>query len=494
MTTELAALIDRFAGLRIVVIGDAMLDSYFEGDADRLCREAPVPVVAVRSRADQPGGAANTAANLRALGAEVALLSVVGADGEGAVLRAALERRGVSTDSLLVDESRATLAKCRLSAASHLLLRFDQGDTADVGGVTEARLIARLQALFPACDALVISDYGYGVLTPAVIDTIETLNAAFPRVVVADSKRLRAYRGVGLTAVKPNFDEAIGLLGPRPLDDPEGRVAAAQAHGARLLELLNTRVACLTLDRDGALIFERGAAPYRTFAVPQPHARAAGAGDTFVSALTMALAAGAGAPAAAELAAAAAAVVVGREGTAVCGAAELREHVAAAGKFCAGVERLAERAAGYRAAGRRVVLANGCFDILHRGHVALLNQAKALGDVLVVAVNSDAGVRRLKGEGRPVNPLEDRIQVLSALSSVDCVVAFDEDTPERLIETLQPDVFVKGGDYTRDRIPEADLVERLGGRLVLVPFVDDRSTTGVIARIRAPLRARAVGE
>jgi D-beta-D-heptose 7-phosphate kinase / D-beta-D-heptose 1-phosphate adenosyltransferase len=494
MITDLSQLIDSFAGLRVLVIGDAMLDSYVDGDAERLCREAPVPVVNVRSRVDQPGGAANTAANLRALGAEVALLAVTGADADAAVLRAALEQRGVGADELVADPARATLAKCRLSAAAHLLLRYDQGDTAPVEAAVERRLIARLQDLFPRCDAVVISDYGYGVLTPAVIDTIETLNAAFPRVVVADSKRLRAYSRVGLTAVKPNYDEATHLLGPRRLDGPAGRVAAAQEQGARLLEALNTRIACLTMDRDGALTFERGAMPYRTYAVPQPHTRAAGAGDTFVSALAMALAAGGSAPAAAELAAAAAAVVVGREGTAVCGAAELREHVAAPGKHCASVERLIERAAGYRAAGRRIVFANGCFDILHRGHVTLLNQAKAMGDVLVVGVNGDASVRALKGEGRPVNALADRVQVLSALSSVDCVVTFDEPTPARLIEALQPELFVKGGDYTRERIPEADLVERLGGRVCFVPFVDDLSTSEVIARIREPQRERAVGE
>lgn len=494
MISGLAQLIDRFAGMRVAVIGDVMLDSYLEGEAERICREAPVPVLSVRGRADQPGGAANTAANLRALGADVALVGVVGPDAEGAVLRDALERAGVDAGFLVSVPGRATLAKCRLSAESHLLLRYDQGDTGPLHGAAEARLIAHLRALFRACDALVISDYGYGVLTPAVIDTIETLNAAFPRVVVADSKRLRAYARVGLTAVKPNYDEAVGLLGPRRLGGPAGRVAAAQAHGARLLDALNTRVACLTLDRDGALTFEGGAPPYRSFAVPQPHARAAGAGDTFVSALTLALAAGGSAPAAAELAAAAAAVVVGREGTAVCGAAELREQVAAPGKYCAGVARLAERAAGYRAAGRRIVFANGCFDILHRGHVTMLNQAKALGDVLVVGLNGDAGVRRLKGPGRPVNRLEDRIQVLSALSSVDCVVSFDEDTPARLLESLQPDIFVKGGDYSRQRIPEADLVERLGGRVVILPTVEEASTSAVIARIREPARERAVGE
>ncbi|HMQ31731.1 MAG TPA: D-glycero-beta-D-manno-heptose 1-phosphate adenylyltransferase [Chloroflexaceae bacterium] len=494
MEQGLGGLIGRFAGLRVLVVGDAMLDSYLDGRAERLCREAPVPVVTVRSRADQPGGAANTAANLAALGAEVALLAVVGDDADGAVLRHALRAGGVGDELLVVDEGRATLAKSRLSAASHLLVRFDQGDTGGLGRAAEARVIDRLSHLYGQCDALVISDYAYGLLTPAVIRAVAALNAADPRVVVADSKRLRAYKAVGLTAVKPNYAEAVRLLGPRLPEGSDGRVAAVAAHGAGLLEALNTRVAAITMDQEGTLVFDRDGPPYRTYAVPQPDSRAAGAGDTYVSALALALAAGGSTHEAAELAAAAAAVVVGRDGTAVCRADELREHVAAPGKLCASRERLAERVAAWRQVGRRVVFANGCFDILHRGHVTLLNRAKAMGDVLVVGVNDDAGVRRLKGPGRPVNGLEDRVQVLSALSSVDCLAVFAEETPAALIELVRPDVFVKGGDYTRERLPEAELVERLGGRVAFVPTVADCSTSGVIARIREPPRARAVGE
>lgn len=490
----LGQLIDRFAGLRVVVIGDAMLDSYFEGQAERLCREAPVPVVTVRRRVDQPGGAANAAANLAALGAEVAFLSVVGDDAEGAVLRHALREAGVGDEQIVVDEGRATLAKSRLSAASHLLVRFDQGDTGNLGRAAEARLADRLARLYAECDALLISDYAYGVLTPAIVQAIAALNAADPRVIVADSKRLRAYRGVGLAAVKPNFAEAARLLGPRLQEGADDRATAVAAHGHRLLEALGTRIAAITMDRDGTLVFDREGPPYRTYAAPQPNTRASGAGDTYVSALALALAVGAATPDAAELAAAAAAVVVGRDGTSVCRAAELREHVAAPGKLCASRERLAERVAAWRQAGRRLVFANGCFDILHRGHVTLLNRAKAMGDVLIVGVNGDAGVRRLKGPDRPVNGVEDRVQVLSALSSVDCLVVFEEETPAALIELVRPDLLVKGGDYSRERLPEAALVERLGGRVAFVPTVADRSTSGVIERIRHQPRARAVGE
>jgi D-beta-D-heptose 7-phosphate kinase / D-beta-D-heptose 1-phosphate adenosyltransferase len=214
----------------------------------------------------------------------------------------------------------------------------------------------------------------------------------------------------------------------------------------------------------------------------------AGAGDTFAVALALGLAAGADGPAAAELAAAAAAVVVGKEGTAVCSADELRRAVGGEQKYIPDRARLAELARAYRAQGRRVVFTNGCFDLLHRGHTTYLGRAKALGDVLIVGLNADASIRRLKGAGRPINTLEDRAQVLAALSCVDHVAPFDEDTPEALIRCVRPHVFVKGGDYAREQLPEAPLVEALGGEVRILPFLEDRSTTGIIDRILAARR------
>ena len=214
------------------------------------------------------------------------------------------------------------------------------------------------------------------------------------------------------------------------------------------------------------------------------HSRAAGAGDTFLAAMALGLAAGGDTTAAAELASAAASVVVGQEGTVSCSADDLRDQVAAGDKLVSNRARLAELRDAHRRAGRRVVFTNGCFDILHRGHITYLGRAKALGDILIVGVNSDEGIRRLKGPSRPINTLEDRIQVLAALSCVDHVIPFDEDTPCRLVEVVRPDIFVKGGDYTRDRLPEAELVESLGGAVRILPFIADRSTTDIIERIR----------
>jgi D-beta-D-heptose 7-phosphate kinase/D-beta-D-heptose 1-phosphate adenosyltransferase len=484
MNPRLSRLLDAFAGLEVLVLGDAMLDGYLEGLSGRLCPEAPVPVVDVSALRHAPGGAANTAANARALGARVRLLAVIGDDPEGAALRRSLDGQGIETDALLVQGGRRSLAKHRVLCGGQLLVRFDQGDKAPLAGEQEQQLLDRLGGLFARADAVIVSDYAYGVLTPRVLVALARLQARRPRVLVGDSKRLEAYREVGLTAVKPNYAQALHLLGVAAPASCRDRAAFIGTRGQAVLEATGARVAAVTLDTDGALVFERGASPYRTYARQVPHSRAAGAGDTYACALGLALAVGGDTQAAAELAAAAAATVVARDGTCACTADELRAYLAAEDKT-AELPALAAHLEALRRQGRRIVLTNGCFDILHRGHVTYLSRAKALGDVLVVGVNSDDSIRRLKGPQRPINTLEDRLEVLAALSCVDHVVAFGEDTPHQLVQAIRPHIFVKGGDYTRERLPEAELVEQLGGTVHILPLVADRSTTGVIERIRA---------
>jgi D-beta-D-heptose 7-phosphate kinase/D-beta-D-heptose 1-phosphate adenosyltransferase len=485
MGTDLARWIADFAGLRIAVLGDAMLDCYLEGTPERLCREAPVPNVTLSGRHDVPGGAANTAVNVADLGGRATFLTVLGDDLEGDALCRVLRARGVETDRVVTQPGRHTQAKHRVVAASQLLLRFDQGDAGDIPPATERGLLERLGEAFPAADAVIVSDYGQGVITPAVIARLAGLQTHRPRVVVADSRRrLGAFRDVGVTAVKPNFEEACALLGEAGPSGPEARAERMTRCGERILELTGARIAAVTLDSDGGLVFERGRPPYRVYAPPARHPSVAGAGDTFVSAFTLALAAGADAPTAAELGSAAAGVAVGKDGTATCSSQELRESLSAPGKYVRDPRRLTARVGFLRRQGRRVVFTNGCFDLLHRGHVAHLHQAKALGDVLVVGVNSDASVRRLKGSGRPVQALDDRLQLLSALECVDHLTDFDDDTACGLIEALRPDVFVKGGDYARAAPPEAALVERLGGEVRILPTLPGCSTTGLIERIR----------
>lgn len=487
MTKPLLDLIDGFAGLKVLVIGEAMLDSYLIGTTDRVCREAPVPIVALSERRDMPGGAANAAANIASLGGAAVFLSVVGDDAEGALLRDALEAHGVPTGALLIEGGRRTLVKHRLVAAAQVLVRFDQGDTDPISTFIEDALIAQLTTLLPECDAVVISDYGYGILTPRVVDALAALRGRSPRPIpiVADAKQLTRYRALGPAAIKPSYVEAVRLLGMDGVGHTGARADLIAAHGERLLDLTGARIAAVTLDIEGVVALERGCPAYRIAAEPSAHARAIGAGDTFVGALALALAMGADAHAAVDLSAAAAAIAVTMDGTTACTRAALRERLSDPDKYVPEVARLLQLIAWYRARGKRVVFTNGCFDILHRGHVALLNRARALGDLLVVGINSDESVGRLKGTYRPINPLDDRAQVLAALGCVDYVVPFADDTPEALIRAIRPEVFVKGGDYTRDILPEAALVESLGGTVHLLPFVADRSTTRVIERIGA---------
>lgn len=483
-STSLSHLVGTFPKLNIIVLGDAMLDSYLEGFSNRLCREAPVPVVTLARRENAPGGAANTAVNISSLGSRVTFLSVIGNDPEGVLLRQALRERGVPTEHLLVHPARQTLAKHRVMAGSQLVVRFDQGSTDWVDPDTEQALIDRLTELFPQCDALIVSDYGYGILTPRVIDTLAELQASTPRLITVDSKELVAYRQVGITAVKPNYEEAVRLLDLDRLEASQARVDQVAAHAAQILDITGAQIAAVTLDTEGSFVFEHGRMPHRTYAQPRPHSRAAGAGDTFASAFTLALAAGAQTPVAAELAAVAADIVVSQEGTAACAAETLRGYVSATGKYVTDLSDLVARLALYRQQGQRIVFTNGCFDILHRGHITYLNQAKHLGDILIVGLNSDESVRRLKGPTRPINSVDDRAEVLAALSCIDHIASFSEDMPTRLIEAIRPDIYVKGGDYTRETLPEAPLVEALGGEVHILPYLQDLSTSGIIERIR----------
>ncbi|MBD2091731.1 bifunctional heptose 7-phosphate kinase/heptose 1-phosphate adenyltransferase [Microcoleus sp. FACHB-1515] len=481
MKADFVSAIDNWSGQNILVIGDAMLDCYLHGSAERLCPEAPVPVVAVGDRHDFPGGAANTAANVQSLGGQAYLLGVTGEDVEGNRLRQVLRDRGVNINSLVSDPQRVTIAKQRVLAAGHLLLRVDQGDTGVVRRSIEQQLIDSLIQHFPCCDGVIVSDYGYGVLTPRIIETLTLLQAQTPRPIVVDSKRLSLYRSIGVTAVKPNYAETVQLLGLNKLTS--GRVEQIMACGDRLLTLTGAKIVAATLDQDGAIVFEAGKSPYRTYAQPVPCPQASGAGDTFVSTLALALVANAATATAASLAATATAIVVSQPETTSCQSWELRQFLLSDRKRVSTLTELVARIQRQRTQGKRIVLTNGCFDLLHQGHIAHLQQAKALGDILIVGVNTDETVRQLKGSDRPVNSLSDRLTILAALDCVDYVIPFAESTPCDLIRAIRPDLFTKGSNYAIEQLPEAPLLEELGGAIVILPF-QGGSTASLIARIR----------
>ena len=478
-------LVDRFVGRRVLVVGDAMLDSYLVGDAERLSREAPVPIVAVERHEDAPGGAANAAANLAALGADIRLLSVVGDDPQGNRLRTALGERGVGVEAVIGDPNRDTLAKERVVAGGQMLVRLDRGSVTPMSTRTTAELCRRLEKLHGLCDGVLISDYGYGVAADALVGLLVELQEQERRLLVVDAKEPERFARLHPDATKPNYAEAIRLLGARSVDlarRPEQ--VAAGAH--RILDRCGARMAAVTIDSDGCVLLEHGQEPYRTYTRPTINSRAAGAGDTFAAALTLALSSGATGQEAVESAQAAAAIAVGEDGTTTCTGTRLVQELSHGADALTPLEEVASRVDALRRRGKRIVFTNGGFDILHRGHVSYLSRAKALGDVLVVGLNTDEGVRRLKGLGRPINSLEDRASVLSALSCVDAIVPFAEGTPEQLIGRLRPDLYVKGGDYALEDLPERAAVEAHGGSVEILPLVEERSTTSIIDRIRMP--------
>lgn len=477
-----SAVLDAIGALDVLVVGDVLLDEYLDADAMSVCREGPAPSVHVTRHRFSAGGAANVAVNVAALGAHVHLVSAVGEDDDAQRLRATLGEHGVPVADLAVDRARATPVKRRIVLGQQLLMRMDDGGDSALSPAAVQQVCDTLRRQYRRCHAVVVSDYGHGVVPDAVVDEVRRLQRQHPKVLVVDAHDVRRYADVRATAIKPNHDELEPLLSQAHRGDDRAETVAAESN--RLLELLGTRILAATLDVDGAVVCERGRPPYRTWSRPTTESRACGAGDAYTAALTLALAAGAPSSLAAELAQCAALVVTGRDGTSVCTADELR-LAAMGGDVLTPADQLVRLLAAHRRCGRRIVFTNGCFDLLHRGHVDLLQRARCLGDVLVVGLNSDASVRSLKGPTRPVNSLDDRARVLAALGCIDHLTPFEGLDAGELVDLLQPDVYVKGGDYTPEMLPEAPHVQRYGGEVRILPYVQNRSTTSLIERIRA---------
>ena len=475
--------LEGFARARVLVLGDVMLDRYTYGRVERISPEAPVPVLKVDHEQAMPGGAGNVARNIAALGARAVLLGVVGEDAAGRELRAALAAEARVDARLLIDAGRPTTVKQRFMAGRHQLLRADAESAAALSEAVAAELLQNLRQALTGVDVLVLSDYAKGVLGDATLAAAIAAAKAAGKPVIADPKqsRLAAYRGVDLIA--PNHREMAAATGMACDDDAAVVIAAGRVmHQSGLGAVLVTR------GEKGMSLVEAAGSALHLPAEAREVFDVSGAGDTVVATLAVAMAAGASLAEAARLANLAGGIVVGKVGTAVVHPADLAAalHAQAVQSTDAKVmprEAALDRVAAWRRRGERIGFTNGCFDLIHPGHVALLAQARAACDRLVVAINSDASVQRLKGPGRPVQSETARAIVLASLAAVDLVVVFDEDTPIPLLQALKPDVLVKGADYTLDQVVGGDIVRGYGGKVLLAELAPGHSTSRTIAKL-----------
>jgi D-beta-D-heptose 7-phosphate kinase/D-beta-D-heptose 1-phosphate adenosyltransferase len=473
-----------FKPVRILVAGELILDRYLWGDVRRISPEAPIPILRVTRREEKLGNAGFVMANLRALGAEVTALSVVGPDRDGERLREILSGLGIETRSLVTDECRPTIVKQRMlgsvqsaNRATQQLLRVDEEETAPLGSATERRLAACIARELRSADGVLISDIDKGVLTPKLLRLIID-GARRRRIPVIIDPRLTTdfsiYRGA--TAITPNRFETETASGMKLNDRGQWRAA-----GDMLTRALGLKACLITLDREGMYLCERSGDDRYLPTTPREVYDVTGAGDVVLAVFGLFTIAGLSFASAAAFANLAAGIEVGKLGAEVISRSDLNRAMNPEtnrhdGKILSAAE-LRIQLDRERRAGRRIVFTNGCFDVLHAGHIQSLGFARSHGDLLVVGLNSDRSVRALKGPGRPIYPVADRASILAALEAVSYVIVFDETRAGRIIRKVRPDVLIKGQDYEGKTIDGADFVSSYGGSVVLAPILDGRSTT-----------------
>ena len=477
-----------------VVVGDFMLDQLVYGDAERLTADAPVPVLHVRRTEETPGGAASVCMDLAAMHARVLAFGVIGDDAEGRILRARLEELGVTCDGLVVDTTRPTTVKRNLiGLAQHRhpqkMFRVDYESKEPIAEDVIARLLERFDQALGEADVVAIEDYDKGVCTERLCQGVIRRARAADRPVLVDPAAIKDYaRYRGCTAITPNRSEAERAAGLAERGNHAGEEQVRwMAHDLR--SQLDCEAVVLTLDKQGAMLVAEDVGQVLVPTVARQVYDVTGAGDMVLAALCAARANAIGWEDAVRFANAAAGLEVEVFGVQPIPFERIYQSVMTQGRPPSDKTRTIDEAvvevAAARREGKRVVFTNGCFDILHAGHIDLLRRAKRLGDILVVGLNADDSVRRLKGPERPVHAEGDRAQILGELESVDVVVLFDDDTPIGLIERVRPDVLVKGADYARAQVVGAEIVESYGGRVELIDLIEGRSTSGAIERMRS---------
>lgn len=472
-----------FAGARLLVVGDLMLDYWVWGTVSRISPEAPVPVVDIARHSYTPGGAANVVANLKTLGAKVDLLGVVGADDIGRRLRVMLERQDIGINGLIVSEDYPTIMKTRIIANSQQVVRADLETRCAVKDHVWKKLLAWANNHRQDYDAVVISDYDKGLLWGNHIQDLIKIFQGVP--VIAGPKPVDLKRFLGCELITLNAKEAKAASGY----DTFNNKGLEQA-GRTLLAELNLSSVLITLGERGMALFRKDVPTIKVPALASQVYDVSGAGDTVLSVMALCASASVPIPEAMSLASHAAAVVVRKVGTATVSTEELLESLQSGSQHpelnpqrkILSAEEASERLERLRHSQNppTVVFTNGCFDILHVGHLNTLLAAKQEGDLLVVGLNSDSSVKALKGPSRPINCQDERAVMLAALECVDIVVIFEEETPLALIEKLRPDVHVKGGDYKEDDLPEAPIIKSFGGKIVLAKLIPGRSTTKLV--------------
>lgn len=459
----------------VTVVGDVMLDSYWKGPSSRISPEAPVPVVRVTDKEERAGGAANVAINIASLGAPCNLVGIVGEDKNAEILEKIVRAHSIKTDFVLTKE-HPTITKLRVLSRNQQLLRLDFEDS--FSNLDEEMILKSFKDSVKNSKVVIFSDYGKGSLSSVrkMIEIASSLGIAS----LIDPKGTDFEKYRGATLLTPNMSEFEAVVGKVANDDDLEQKALA------LISKLDLKMLLVTRSEDGMSLIRPGMKAVHLPTYAREVYDVTGAGDTVIGTLGTCLASGMDIVTACEYANSAAGIVVGKIGTSTVSPAELEKALGKKNES-QGVlseDELYKVVRELQSRGEKVVMTNGCFDIIHPGHVTYLKQAKALGNKLIVAVNSDDSVKRLKGDSRPINTLEDRIAVLSGLSSVDYVVSFGEDTPQKLISRILPDILVKGGDYKVEEIAGHKEVIANGGKVVIIPFVEGKSTTSIVRKIQ----------
>lgn len=477
-------LIQSFKDKKVLVLGDLILDEYLHGNCVRYAAEANIPVLDVDQRHTQLGAGGNVAANLAALGAQTTLCTVIGSDLQLEEVKELLKKHKIQDSKIVVEPNRATQLKTRLSIDDNLVYRIDRGCTTSINPNSEQEIIHWISENIQEYDAIILSDYNKGVMTSNIIQTLSKLNSHLDYFIALDGRHYHKYAKVGLALITPNYTEAANMVEAESTNE---RVRQVAKWGEKLYLRANSKYCTVTLDRDGASSFHKSEFQTHMPTAEVDHPYVCGAGDTFVATQVLALISGAPLWQSLELANKAAKAAIQKKDTAICSESDLLLELLQGKTKVIKDPTLLKSMLDQQRDDKKIVFTNGCFDIFHSGHVNYLRKAKELGHILVVAINTDDSVVRLKGENRPVNSLKDRVAILEELACVDYIIPFgkeNDDTPTSIIEILQPHIYVKGQDYQNKKIGEQSVLDRLSCDIRFMPLIPHQSTTKIINRVQ----------